>query len=91
MRNTIFTPVSRALDQTALQTWIDSYIDPVKNILLIVIPVLLAIYLLFKAVEWWQKEAEGENPRPYWVTVKKGVIVGVIAMSVDVLLVIFGI
>lgn len=91
MRNTTFTPVSRALDQTALQSWIDSYIDPLKNILLVVIPVLLGIYLLVKAAEWWQKEAEGENPRPYWVTVKKGIIVGVIAMSVDVLLVIFGI
>lgn len=88
LKNTL---VSSAVDTAALQNWITSYLDPVKTILLFVIPIILAIYLILKAIEWWQKEAEGENPRPYWVTVKKGVIVGIIAMSVDILLVIFGI
>lgn len=88
LKNTL---VSSAVDTAALQNWITGYLDPVKTILLFVIPIILAIYLILKAIEWWQKEAEGENPRPYWVTVKKGVIVGIIAMSVDILLVIFGI
>lgn len=88
LKNTL---VSSAVDTAALQNWITGYLDPVKTILLFVIPIILAIYLILKAIEWWQKEAEGENPHPYWVTVKKGVIVGIIAMSVDILLVIFGI
>lgn len=85
------TPISAAIDTSALQNWVTGYLDPIKTLLLFLIPIVLAIYLLVKAFEWWQKEAEGENPRPYWVTVKKGVIVGIIAMSIDILLVIFGI
>lgn len=79
------------LDTGDLESWISSYLDPLENVLLWAIPVVLAIYLLIKAITWVQKESEGEQQPPYWVQVKRGIIVGIIAESVDLLLKVFSI
>ena len=79
------------LDTGDLESWISSYLDPLETVLLWAIPVVLAIYLLIKAITWVQKESEGEQQPPYWVQVKRGIIVGIIAESVDLLLKVFSI
>lgn len=79
------------LNEGEFKAWVSAYLTPLQNILLWVIPIVLAIYLLVSAVKYFSKESEGEQQKPYWVQVKKGVIVGVIAESVTLLLKIFSI
>ena len=85
------TPAHADLNTTELQNWLHGYLTPLYNTLTWAIPVILGIYLLIKAISWWQAEAEGAQEKPYWVTVKKGIIVGVVAESVTLLLSIFSI
>ncbi len=82
---------AEGLNTGELRNWVSSYLDPLESTLLWVIPVTLGIYLLVKAIHWWSKEAEEGNEKPYWVTVKNGIIVGVIAESIDLLLSMFSI
>ncbi len=88
------TPVHAAgngMDTGAMQSWIRGYLDPLETVLLWAIPTILGIYLLIKAITFFSKESEGEQQKPYWASVKTGLIVGVVAESVTVLLKIFGI
>lgn len=88
----VATPVyADGLNTAALQGWLKSYLDPLFNVLTWSIPIILGIFLLVKAITWWQAEAEGQQDKPYWVTVKRGVIVGIIAESVTLILSIFSI
>ena len=82
---------AEGLNTGELRNRVSSYLDPLESTLLWVIPVTLGIYLLVKAIHWWSKEAEEGNEKPYWVTVKNGIIVGVIAESIDLLLSMFSI
>lgn len=82
---------AEGLNTGELRNWVSSYLDPLESTLLWVIPVTLGIYLLVKAIHWWSKEAEEGNEKTYWVTVKNGIIVGVIAESIDLLLSMFSI
>ena len=50
------------------------------------IPVVLVIYLLIKAIDWFKKDASGEQTQSYWSTVAKGVTVGVVALSINIIL-----
>lgn len=82
---------AEGLDTAKLQNWLSSYLKPLFSVLTWAIPTILGIFLLVKAITWWQAEAEGQQDKPYWVTVKKGIIVGIIAESVTLLLSVFSI
>ncbi len=85
-------PVAAAgLDTSQFKSWVSSYLDPLERVLLWVIPVVLGIYLLVKAIQWFSREAEGGQQPSYWSTVSKAVIVGVIAESIDIILTMFSI
>lgn len=77
---------AEGIDQSAFDTWIKSYLDPATNILFGLIPVVLVIYLLIKAIDWFKKDASGEQTQSYWSTVAKGVTVGVVALSINIIL-----
>ena len=71
---------AEGIDQGAFNTWIKSYLDPATNILFGLIPVVLVIYLLIKAIDWFKKDASGEQTQSYWSTV------GVVALSINIIL-----
>ena len=77
---------AEGIDQGAFNTWIKSYLDPATNILFGLIPVVLVIYLLIKAIDWFKKDASGEQTQSYCSTVAKGVTVGVVALSINIIL-----
>ena len=87
----VFADGGTGLDTASLQSWITSYLNPLETVLLWVIPTLTGIYILVKAIQYFQKASEGQQEQPFWVTVKAGVIVGIIAESVTVILKIFAI
>ena len=80
------------VDEGALKTFAEGYIGPLKRFLLWMIPLCVAIYCLIKAIDWWRKDVESDGQtKSYWATVTKGVTVGVIAWSIDLILTILGI
>lgn len=80
------------VDEEALQTFAEGYIGPLKRFLLWMIPLGVAIYCLIKAIDWWRKDVESDGQgKSYWATVTKGITVGVIAWSIDLILTILGI
>lgn len=87
----VFAAGGTGLDTASLQNWIRNYLDPLETVLLWVIPTLTGIYILVKAIQYFQKASEGQQEQPFWVSVKAGVIVGIIAESVTVILKIFAI
>jgi hypothetical protein len=84
----IYTLVAHAegINEAEFWNWINSYLNPLTNILFGVIPVSLVIYLLLKALEWYKNEQNGEQQPRYAVTVSKGIQVAIIAMSINVIL-----
>ena len=97
--NTVFTialsqfiTAYAAIDEGALENWANGYIGPIKRVLLWLIPAGTGIYCLVKAITWWRKDVESDGQgQSYWATVTKGVTVGVIAWSIDIILSILGI
>lgn len=79
------------INTAEFKTWANNYLSPISTILLWACPICTGIYLIWSAIKWYGKEAEGEQQRPYWVIVKNGLIVGVLATSVSLLLKIFSI
>lgn len=74
------------VNEQAWWDWINSYLDPGTRILYGVIPVALVIYLLLKAIDWFKKDAQGEQVSSYWSTVSKGVTVAIVAVSINTIL-----
>lgn len=74
------------INQDAFNNWVNSYLDPATNILFGLIPAVLVIYLLVKAIDWFKKDASGEQTQTYWSTVTKGVTVAVVALSINIIL-----
>lgn len=87
----VFAAGGTGLDTGSLQSWINNYLEPLEKVLLWVIPTLTGIYILVKAIQYFQKASEGQQEQPFWVSVKAGVIVGIIAESVTVILKVFAI
>ena len=80
------------VDETALKEFAEGYIGPLKRFLLWMIPLGVAVYCLIKAIDWWRKDVESDGQsKSYWATVTKGVTVGIIAWSIDLILTILGI
>lgn len=88
----LFTGIVLDVDETALKEFAEAYIGPLKRFLLWMIPLGVAIYCLIKAIDWWRKDVENDGQgKSYWATVTKGVTVGIIAWSIDLILTILGI
>ena len=66
--------------------WLNSYLAPATRIMYGIIPLALVIYLLLKAVDWFKKDAQGEQVPSYWSTVSKGVTVAIVAVSINTIL-----
>ena len=66
--------------------WFNSYLATATRIMYGIIPLALVIYLLLKAVDWFKKDAQGEQVPSYWSTVSKGVTVAIVAVSINTIL-----
>lgn len=86
------TPVfAEGLDTSSLRTWISSYLNPLSNVLLWTIPIITGIFMLIKAIQYLTQTSEGKEVQPYWVSVKTGLIVAIIAEAFSTILKIFSI
>ena len=79
------------LDETGLLNWINGYLRPLRNILLIAGPVVAVIYLGVELVKYFSEQNENNNVKPFWATAKKAIIALVIFEGIVVILGFFGI
>lgn len=83
--------VQMAIDLNGFKTWIDGFLSPLVNICLWAVPTVTIIYISIMGFKWFGKKSEDDQVKPFWATVKDGVVVAVIVEAAAMILKIFGV
>ena len=83
--------VQMAIDVNGFKTWIDGFLSPLLDICLWAVPTVTIIYISIMGFKWFGKKSEDEHVKPFWATVKDGVVVAVIVEAAAMILKIFGV
>lgn len=78
-------------DENAAKTFINGYLNPITNVLLVLVPAVTTAMCIYKYIKWAAMDEDEQQQKPIFKTIKNYIFWAVIIESLTVIFKIFGI